>query len=161
MSNCGVVATYSSIPGTVAWQCARARQAQPNPQGRSARASISSPPGISTSRTGYTMRKLFFAAVFGMCLGSSLPAAAQTISFAEGYDRLAKGCGRDIEKLCGNVTLGGGAVRACLEKNRATLSAGCRATQAETFALLTKRLQAQATAVQVCDRDRGQYCRGV
>ena len=107
------------------------------------------------------MKTLFVAAVMGICVLSSVPAGAETISFAAGYDRLAKDCGRDIEKLCGNVKLGGGGVKACLEHNRAKLSPGCRVTQAETFALLTKRLQAQATAVQVCDRDRGQYCRGV
>lgn len=86
------------------------------------------------------------------------PAAAQTIGFAEAYDRLAKACGKDIEKLCANAPLGGGAVRSCLDKNQSKVSAGCKAAAAETFMLLAKREAAQANAVKVCGRDISQYC---
>ena len=92
---------------------------------------------------------------------SGLPATAQTISFGDAYARLAKSCGRDIERLCSTAQMGGNGIRACLEKNAAKVSADCKQTQAETFALLGKRIQAQTTAVQVCERDRLQYCRGV
>jgi hypothetical protein len=100
----------------------------------------------------------------GLCLAAltfgAAPASAQTIGFAEAYDRLAKGCGKDVDRFCGNVELGGGKVKACLDRNQAKLSAGCKATMAETFALLNKRLTAQANAVKVCDRDIQQYCHG-
>lgn len=86
------------------------------------------------------------------------PAAAQTIGFAEAYDRLAKSCGKDIDKLCANAPLGGGAVKSCLEKNQSKVSEGCKAVAAETFMLLAKREAAQANAVKVCDRDISQYC---
>jgi hypothetical protein len=90
-----------------------------------------------------------------------LGASAQTLSFAEAYDQLAKSCGSDIEKLCSKVALGGGAIKACLDRNQARLSAGCRSASAETFQSLAKRANAQATAIKVCDRDLGQFCRGV
>ncbi|GGH11099.1 hypothetical protein GCM10007036_07950 [Alsobacter metallidurans] len=108
------------------------------------------------------MRSVILPALVALaCLTGGLPASAQTISFGEAYDRLAHSCGRDIEKFCGNTSLGGGAVKACLEKNQARVSAGCRQTQAETFGLLAKRMNAQAVAIKVCDRDMQQYCRGV
>lgn len=96
-----------------------------------------------------------FAIVFAWAVQ---PAAAQTIGFAEAYDRLAKACGTDIEKLCANVPLGGGAVKSCLDKNQSKISAGCKAAASETFTLLAKREAAQANARQVCARDISQYC---
>ena len=50
---------------------------------------------------------------------SGLPATAQTISFGDAYARIAKSCGRDIERLCSTAQMGGNGIRACLEKNAA------------------------------------------
>jgi len=90
-----------------------------------------------------------------------LGASAQTLSFAEAYDRIAKSCGSDIEKHCSNVALGGGAIKACLDRNQSKLSTGCKSASAEVFQSLRKRADAQAAAVKVCDRDIGEFCRGV
>ena len=108
-----------------------------------------------------TLRKFLFAA--GMLLPLVIPsgAGAQTMSYADAYDRLAKSCGSDIERVCANVELGGGAVRDCLIKNQARISAGCKSTSTEVFQSLQKRANAQKTAAKVCDRDIGQFCRGV
>lgn len=100
----------------------------------------------------------WIAALMVMTALAGGQAQAQTIGFAEAYDRLASACGRDIDKLCANVPLGGGAVKSCLEKNQAKISAGCKAAMTETFQSLAKRMSAQATAQTVCARDITQYC---
>ncbi|TCR65481.1 cysteine rich repeat protein [Bosea sp. BK604] len=107
------------------------------------------------------LRKILAAASLLVPMAIPLAASAQTLTFAEAYDRLAKSCGPDIEKLCSKVSLGGGAVKACLDRNQARLSATCKSTSAEVFQSLAKRASAQATAVKVCERDIGQYCNGV
>jgi len=105
------------------------------------------------------------SALAALCLlaSASLPSAAsaQTLSFAEAYDRIAKSCGSDIERYCANAALGGGAVKACLDRNAAKLSAGCKSAAAETFQSLRKRADAQAAAVKICERDIGRFCSGV
>lgn len=104
-------------------------------------------------------KKLGLIAALGMMtVLAESHAQAQTIGFADAYDRLAAACGRDIDKLCANVALGGGAVKSCLEKNKAKISVECKSTMAETFQSLAKRETAQATARQVCARDITQYC---
>lgn len=107
------------------------------------------------------LRRKIFATCFLLPMMFSVSALAETISFAEAYDRLAKSCGSDIEKLCANAELGGGEVRACLNKNQARVSAGCKATSAEVFASLERRINAQRIAAKVCERDIGRFCRGV
>lgn len=86
------------------------------------------------------------------------PASAQTITFADAFDRLNKSCGTDIERHCGDVPLGGGKVRACLDANRAKNSPACNATADEVFAQLEKRAAAQANVPKVCEHDIRQYC---
>ncbi|MHB2168709.1 cysteine rich repeat-containing protein [Alsobacter sp. R-9] len=110
-----------------------------------------------------TGRRIILAALLGLAAFSagSSAAGAQTIGFAEAYDRIAKSCGRDIERHCSSVPLGRGAVRACLQQKSAEISEGCKATLEPTFALLDKRIAAQASAVKVCEHDIRQYCKGV
>lgn len=107
------------------------------------------------------IRRMTLSAWFLASMALSPGASAQTLSFAEAYDQLAKSCGRDIEKYCAKVELGGGAIKACLDRNQAKLSAGCKTTSADTFQSLRKRVDAQAAAVKVCDRDAAEFCRGV
>jgi hypothetical protein len=97
------------------------------------------------------------AALALLVLGAS-QASAQTITFADAYDRLDKACAVDIERHCGNVPLGGGKIKACLDANKAKLSAACSATTQDVYAQLAKRSAAQASVVKVCDRDIRQYC---
>ncbi|QEL21956.1 hypothetical protein FQV39_04710 [Bosea sp. F3-2] len=108
-----------------------------------------------------SLRTALAAACLLVPMAIPLGASAQTLSFAEAYDRIAKSCGSDIDKYCSKVSLGGGAIKACLDRNQAKLSAGCKSASAETFQSLAKRAIAQATAVKVCERDVGEYCRGV
>ncbi len=108
-----------------------------------------------------SLRRALAAACLLVPMAIPLGASAQTLSFAEAYDRIAKSCGSDIDKHCSKTSLGGGAIKACLDRNQAKLSAGCKSAAAETFQSLRKRVDAQAAAIKVCDRDLGQYCRGV
>lgn len=108
-----------------------------------------------------SLRIILAAACLLAPMAIPLGASAQTLSFAEAYDRIAKSCGSDIDKHCSNVSLGGGAMKACLDRNQQQLSAGCKSASAETFQSLAKRANAQATAVKVCERDIGKFCRGV
>ncbi|MGO4678162.1 hypothetical protein AB4Z40_35460 [Bosea sp. 2YAB26] len=108
-----------------------------------------------------SLRRALAATCLLTSLVIPLAGSAQPLTFAEAYDRLAKSCGSDIDKLCSKVSLGGGAVKTCLDRNQARLSVGCKAASAEVFQSLAKRANAQAAAVKVCERDLGQYCSGV
>lgn len=108
-----------------------------------------------------SLRTALAAACLLLPMTISSGAFAQTLSFAEAYDRIEKSCGSAIEKYCGNVALGGGAIKACLDRNQAKLSPGCKSASAETFQSLRKRVAAQAAAVKVCEGDIGKFCRGV
>lgn len=105
----------------------------------------------------------FFAAAMAavLWLGAAHQAAAQTISFAEAYDRIAGACGADIRKHCSGVPLGNGQVRTCLANHAAEVSPTCKGVVADVFALLERRMQAQATVRQVCDADIQRLCPGV
>ena len=70
-----------------------------------------------------------------------VPAAAQTMSFADAAEVLVAACGRDIETYCKNVNLGGGKMKACL--NNPKVQAGCKTTAAQVFASLEQRAQAR------------------
>ncbi len=109
------------------------------------------------------MMKTYLAAGIGVLvwLGAAQQATAQTISFAEAYDRLAGACGADIRKHCSGVPLGNGQVKACLAQHAAEISPTCTGTIAEVFALLERRTQAQATIRQVCSADIQRLCPGV
>jgi uncharacterized protein YukE len=117
--------------------------------------------GTKPEESFVSLRIALAAACLLVPMAIPLGASAQTLSFAEAYDRIAKSCGSDIDKHCSKVSLGGGSMKACLDRNQARLSASCKSASAETFQSLAKRANAQATAVKICDRDLGQYCRGV
>lgn len=85
-------------------------------------------------------------------------ASAQTITFADAFDKLDKACEADIVRHCGDVQLGGGRVKACLDANRSKNSATCNATADEVFGQLAKRQAAQAAVPKVCEHDVRQYC---
>lgn len=86
---------------------------------------------------------------------------AQTIGYAEALGALATTCGKDIERFCRRVNLGGGAVADCLEQHAANVSPNCKATAATTAALLRRRAAARAAVPQLCELDRLQYCGGI
>ena len=88
-------------------------------------------------------------------------AMAETIGYAQAYDRIATACGKDVQKLCSGVQLGQHGVRNCLESKQAQVSGKCKAVMADTFALLQARIEAQNAARRVCDPDVREYCSGV
>ena len=94
-------------------------------------------------------------------LAAPHPASAQTISFEEAYDKIARACGADVGKHCAGVPLGGGAVMACLQAKQAEISAGCKATVMQAFASVQKRMQAQASVRKICSADIARRCPGV
>jgi hypothetical protein len=88
-------------------------------------------------------------------------AMAETIGYAQAYDRIAAACGKDVQKLCSGVPLGDEGVRKCLEAKQAKVSGKCKSTMADTFALLQARIDAQGAARRVCDPDVREFCTGV
>jgi hypothetical protein len=108
--------------------------------------------------TSLSMTVAFAASVL---VAGTVTSQAQTISYADAIDRLAKSCGRDINKFCSKVHLGGGRVQQCLDKNQAKVSAQCKQVNVEVRALLQKRARARAAIPKVCDRDIRRLCSGV
>ncbi|MCT8974545.1 cysteine rich repeat-containing protein [Microbaculum marinisediminis] len=99
-------------------------------------------------------------AVFFLVAGmlAIAPARAQTISYAQSVDELAKACGADIGKFCKNTNIGSG-MGACMEKNLSKVSEQCKATFVATQASLAKRAAAQAATEQLCANDIKRFCK--
>jgi OOP family OmpA-OmpF porin len=87
-------------------------------------------------------------------------ASAQSIGYAQALDQLGATCGKDIDKFCKKVNLGGGRMTQCLGQNQA-VSATCRASITHMQALIATRAQARAAVLQVCDVDIRRFCPGV
>jgi len=64
----------------------------------------------ASEETIVSLRKALAAICLSAPLMMPLAVSAQTLTFAEAYDQLAKSCGGDIEKLCVKAALGGGAI---------------------------------------------------
>jgi hypothetical protein len=109
------------------------------------------------------MRKQTLSLLIGLFIAGAAhhSAGAQTIGFADAIDRLAKACGADIQKYCSKVNLGAGRIRHCLNQNQSKVSAQCRTAVPEVFALLEKRVTAQASVLKICDRDIRRVCPGI
>lgn len=102
---------------------------------------------------------LSIAVVLPMALSSG--AWAETIGYAQAYDRIAGACGKDVQRLCSGVHLGNHGIRDCLESKSSQVSGKCKSVMADTFALLQARIDAQGAARRVCDADLREYCIGV
>lgn len=107
------------------------------------------------------MRRLYllFAASFLLC--GTAAASAQTLSYTQAIDQLAKACRADLEKHCKNVPLGGGRIRACVEAHKAQISANCKETSARIYASIARRVEAQNNIVRICDLDIKRICGGI
>jgi outer membrane protein OmpA-like peptidoglycan-associated protein len=108
-------------------------------------------------RTGFALFALATAAL----LTCGLPLRAQTIGYAEAVGHLGVTCGADIDKLCKNENLGGGAVQRCLEINQAAVSPQCKASIVQLTTLLRIRSAARASVARICDADRQRLCAGI
>lgn len=89
------------------------------------------------------------------------PLKAQTIGYAQAIDQLAVNCGKDINKLCKNVNLGGGRVQQCLAQNRARVSSLCLSTISQVRMELQNRAEARTSVMRVCGADIKRLCAGV
>jgi OOP family OmpA-OmpF porin len=86
---------------------------------------------------------------------------AQTIGYGEALGQLAASCGKDIEKFCRRVNLGGGQIADCLEQHYDRVSARCKTTSLEMAALLKKRAAARRSVPRICELDRLRFCGGI
>ncbi|MEP9367745.1 cysteine rich repeat-containing protein [Xanthobacter sp. VNH20] len=93
--------------------------------------------------------------------GSVGGAGAQTMSYADAAGMLAKSCGKDIQKFCPTVNLGGGALVDCMDKNITKVNAQCKADYAAAEASIAKRQAAQVNIIKVCNADVARLCPGM
>jgi hypothetical protein len=98
------------------------------------------------------------AAGIALAILIAAPASAQTISYSQAVDELAKACGADIGKYCKGINLGNGMVE-CMQKNDSRVSQNCKVTFAATMASLNKRAAAQAAVPQICSGDIKRLCK--
>jgi hypothetical protein len=105
-------------------------------------------------------RRLGFALALVAAWGCA-PASAQTMSYKDAGGLIAKSCGKDIERFCASVNMGGGALRDCLMKVETRLSPQCVGDYKTAQASLDKRAAAQADVPKLCELDARRYCKGV
>ena len=101
------------------------------------------------------IRRIAIAAAFAATLAG--PAAAQTIGFAEAIDILARACGNDIERHCRTANLANNEIGRCLAQSNVTPQCGDVLVRVRTS--IAARMEAQASAERVCDRDIQRLCR--
>ena len=108
------------------------------------------------------MRIVTWSAIFTIAaLMGSLPAAAQTMSFEEAMKIFVASCGKDMDKHCRGVNLGAGRLKACLEKNAASVSAQCKTDAPRALAAVQKRADARVAVLKICETDAQRMCGSV
>src|SRR5262249_36932243 len=99
---------------------------------------------------GAHMSKLIHLAAIALSLcAATHSSSAQSIGYADALGVLGKNCGRDIDKFCKKVNLGGGRMLQCLGQNEAAVSGGCKTSFVQMQTLLTTRAEARAAVLQV------------
>ncbi|MDR6955863.1 hypothetical protein J2X65_005246 [Ancylobacter sp. 3268] len=88
-------------------------------------------------------------------------ASAQTMSFADAGDLIAKACGASIERFCARDDIGTGKVASCLEQNKKDVPAQCFSALQAAEAGTAARLAAQKATFGLCQDDARQFCKGV
>lgn len=106
------------------------------------------------------MRLTMTSLVAVLLIGFGGPASAQTISYSDAGALLAKSCGKDIEKYCPKVNLGGGALKDCLAAKASKINPQCIADYQAVVASLDARVAAQAAVTKSCRGDATQFCQG-
>jgi hypothetical protein len=104
------------------------------------------------------------AAGIALCVAlitTSYAVRAQTIGYSEAMGALGRFCGKDLDKFCSKVNLGGGRVADCLEHHWANVSPSCKRATTVVRDLLIRRRAARAAVPSVCERDRLQLCGSV
>jgi len=99
------------------------------------------------------------AAIFALCgLLGVTSLHAETIGYGEAIRTLTSACGADLQRNCSGVKPGGGAIRACMAKHQADVSANCIATVQVVFDLIAQRAKAQEAAPSLCANDARRLC---
>jgi outer membrane protein OmpA-like peptidoglycan-associated protein len=101
------------------------------------------------------------ALCLSLFVASAHSASAQTIGYSEAMGALGRSCGKDLDKFCSKVNLGGGRAADCLEQHWANVSPSCKNATRVVRDLIIKRRDARAAVPRVCERDRLQLCGSV
>ena len=110
---------------------------------------------------GRTMTKLgLMLTISALAFISANAAMAQTVGYAEAIDKFAIACGKDINKFCKNMNLGGGRIQQCLNDTQG-VSAACKATTTRLKDQLQARAAARASVMRVCETDILRLCNGI
>jgi outer membrane protein OmpA-like peptidoglycan-associated protein len=108
------------------------------------------------------MNKIINSAAVALFFAASVYAAhAQTIGYSEALRALGQSCGKDLDKFCSKINLGGGRAADCLEQHWANVSPSCKSATKAVRDLVVKRRDARAAVPRVCERDRLQLCGSV
>jgi len=84
--------------------------------------------------------------------------SAQTIGYAHATDWIGESCGKDIEKVCKDVSLGGGRILKCLGQERVRVSPICTNAVIYLGILLKRRAAARTDVDRVCEGDTKAQC---
>jgi OmpA-OmpF porin, OOP family len=106
----------------------------------------------------FLSKSILFAAAALLLVVCAPPTYAQTIGYSEALGVLARDCGRDLDKYCKGINLGGGKVADCLENHWSAVSAACKSANTTVRDLLKKRAAARANVPKVCELDRLRLC---
>lgn len=89
----------------------------------------------------------------------SLPASAQTVSYAEAMRLFTRACGKDVERTCKGVSIGEARMLNCMKKNESKISDTCKTTLDATIQSLELRAAAQEAAFPLCEKDITRFCK--
>jgi hypothetical protein len=107
------------------------------------------------------MTRVMIGLVAALLAWGTGAASAQTMSYSDAGALIAKSCGKDIDRYCAKVNMGGGALKDCLAKVGSKLSPQCSTDYGTALASLDKRANAQAAVPQLCKLDALRHCRGI
>jgi hypothetical protein len=103
------------------------------------------------------MRPISFFLALSLAVAAAGTASAQTMSYADAVDQLARACGTDLAKYCKGIELGG-RLKTCLDANQARLSPQCAQTRAAVYDSISRRAAAQRNIGDICDPDIARLC---
>ncbi len=103
------------------------------------------------------MRPISFFIALLLAVAAIGTAGAQTMSYADAVDQLARACGTDLAKYCRGIELGG-RLKTCLDANQARLSPQCQQTRAAVYESISRRAAAQRNIGDICDPDIARLC---
>jgi len=107
------------------------------------------------------MKQMYFFFALSFLIGGIGTSMAQTLSFADAIDQLARACRADLQKYCKGVELGGGRIRACLDAKQGMISANCQQTRTRIYQSIARRTAAQRSIAQICSADIQRFCPGI